>query len=92
MKMGQPKYPPELIGPPVYIPKGILTDKIVEDLLRGRQLDITGPEVVEIQIDWNRKVLWVNVNGVCAFRACKIGHLEYTPIGGHDGPSDPSTA
>lgn len=35
-------------------------------------VDITEPaEGVEIAIDWSRRVIWVNVDGVCALRICK---------------------
>lgn len=34
--------------------------------------DITRPEIVEIQIRSDGKVVWVNVDGVCALRACNI--------------------
>ena len=38
-------------------------------------LDIAGPDVVEIVIRSDEKVIWVNVNGVCRLRACRIGAL-----------------
>ncbi len=38
--------------------------------------DITAPDIVEIQIRDDRKVIWVNVNGICALRICQIKHLE----------------
>lgn len=37
--------------------------------------DMIAPVVVEIQIRADRKVVWVNVDGVCSFRCCQIGEL-----------------
>jgi len=37
------------------------------------QIDVSSPEIVQVQTDG--QTLWVNVNGVCMFRACKIGVL-----------------
>lgn len=39
----------------------------------GGLLDVTSPKGVEVVI--NDKIVWVNVDGVCLFRACKINHL-----------------
>lgn len=39
-------------------------------------LDITGAEHVEILIREDKKVIWVNVNGVCRLRVCRIETLE----------------
>jgi hypothetical protein len=39
-------------------------------------VDITAPEMVQVQIDVYGKTLWVNVNGICRFRACRIEHLS----------------
>lgn len=38
-------------------------------------IDITAPEVVEITTDIKRGVVWVNVNGVCVLRCCRIRDL-----------------
>jgi len=38
-------------------------------------LDVTAPENVEIQIKGDGKVIWIDVNGICVFRACRIGEL-----------------
>jgi len=35
-------------------------------------LDITAPKVVDITIRSDGKVVWVNVDGICRFRACRI--------------------
>lgn len=45
------------------------------DKLLEAQVDITGPEHVEVLIDRKRSVVWVNVNGVCVLRACQITNL-----------------
>jgi hypothetical protein len=41
----------------------------------GDMLDITSPTDVEIKIRADRKVVWINVEGSCVFRACRIGCL-----------------
>jgi hypothetical protein len=38
-------------------------------------LDITAPDEVEIQIRSDGKVMWVNINGMCRLRVCRIAHL-----------------
>lgn len=42
---------------------------------KDRMLDITAPETVEIQISNNGKVVWINIDGHCMVRACRIGKL-----------------
>lgn len=39
-------------------------------------IDITAPEVVEILIKHDSKVIWINIDGVCMLRACRIKYLE----------------
>lgn len=39
-------------------------------------LDITGAKQVQVQVSRDGTVLWVNVNGVCALRVCRIERLE----------------
>jgi len=40
------------------------------------QLDITGPETpVEIVVSQDKKVIWVNTEGVCVLRICRIPEL-----------------
>jgi len=51
----------------------------------GPQLDITGPCKVEVQIREDGTVLWVNVEGVCRLRICRVEELlmedgRQTPI------------
>jgi hypothetical protein len=38
-------------------------------------MDITAPQAVEIHIRHDGLVVWVNVDGICRFRACQIGEL-----------------
>jgi len=38
-------------------------------------LDLTAPKEVEILIRYDGTVVWVNVDGTCRFRACRIGKL-----------------
>lgn len=40
-----------------------------------QQLDITGATDVSIQIRADGKVLWVNVDGICALRVCRIDRI-----------------
>jgi len=42
----------------------------------GTMKDITAPKAVQIQISADSKILWVNVDGECVLRCCKIGVLE----------------
>jgi len=42
-------------------------------------LDITDPMIVQVEIDTNKGVLYVHVNGISVLRVCRIGefgHLE----------------
>jgi hypothetical protein len=41
-------------------------------------LDIRAPQSVEIQIRYDGRVVWVNVDGICRFRSCRIGELTIT--------------
>lgn len=41
-------------------------------------LDITMPDHLEIKIDKRRHVVWINIDGVCVLRACRIGKIEIT--------------
>ena len=40
-------------------------------------IDITEPESVEIATNHDGTSVWVNVDGVCAFRACRIKDLSF---------------
>ena len=54
--------------------KGLLRPTVEE--LMDAHLDITAPACVDIQIKENGRVIWVNVNGVCILRICRIPCLE----------------
>lgn len=43
---------------------------------RQRMIDVTPKVGVSIQIRSDGKVVWVDVDGVCALRACNIKYLE----------------
>lgn len=43
-----------------------------------QMVDISEPEAVQIQIRADGKVIWINVDGICRFRACRIKELEIT--------------
>jgi hypothetical protein len=40
------------------------------------QLDMTAPEVVQIQVDASGETVWINVDGVCRLRCCRVGQIE----------------
>jgi len=40
-----------------------------------QMLDITAPQVVEVSIRDDGKVLWINVDGICRLRAYQITTL-----------------
>jgi len=48
-------------------------------------IDITEPESVQVDIKSDGKVIWVNVNGSCMFRACRIKNLEINDGRKHNG-------
>jgi hypothetical protein len=46
------------------------------DIVANTMLDVTGPQLVEIQIRSDGKVIWVNIDGVCLLRCCRIESLR----------------
>ena len=52
-----------------------MSNKKMEELLK-RQLDITAPHMVHVGVSADRKVLWVNVDGICVLRVCQIPYLR----------------
>jgi hypothetical protein len=58
--------------------KGVhMTTYMVSEIGDIKQLDITAPaEIVEVQIREDKKVIWVNVDGVCCLRICQIPKLK----------------
>jgi hypothetical protein len=51
-----------------------MADEVI-DLSTLEMMDITAPSSVEIKIRSDGKVVWVNVNGICKLRCCRIGKL-----------------
>ena len=41
----------------------------------SKQVDVTGADVVEISIREDGKVVWINVDGMCACRVCRIKEI-----------------
>lgn len=41
----------------------------------NNQIDITGADVVELSISHDGSVVWVNVDGVCACRVCRVNQV-----------------
>ena len=39
-------------------------------------LDITAPEIVEVKLREDGKVLWVNINGVCRLRISQMKEIS----------------
>lgn len=48
-----------------------MTNKVVHVHRHNDLVDVNAPKVVEISV--NDKTVWVNVDGVCLFRACRVG-------------------
>lgn len=46
------------------------------EALSQAHVDVTAPDGVEVVVSADQKTIWVNVNGVCVFRACRIKHLR----------------
>lgn len=47
-------------------------------------LDITAPKHVEVITSADSKVMWVNVDGECALRCCRIEHITLNGVPGVD--------
>jgi hypothetical protein len=53
-------------------------NELDEDTFRSltdAHVDVTGAKVVEVE--YKKKVLWVNVNGVCLLRICGIESFAF---------------
>jgi hypothetical protein len=48
----------------------------MKQMMLGEMLDISNPEHVEISIRDDGRVIWVNVDGACVLRVCRIPILE----------------
>lgn len=46
------------------------------DMKELSMLDINAPDTVQVQVSGDGKTLWVNVDGICRLRCCRIQHLE----------------
>ncbi len=46
--------------------------------LADAHTDITAPGIVEVELSPDRTVLWVNVNGICLLRMCRIDEIIIT--------------
>jgi hypothetical protein len=57
------------------------TDFESMDRLLQAHTDITGAVAVEVSARDDGTVLWVNVNGVCVLRICRIQSLSITKPG-----------
>jgi len=57
-----------------------LKDEQISIVYNGKMTDITAPEAVEIQIREDGKTIWVNVDGMCILRCCKIKNLELADL------------
>ena len=44
----------------------------------SQTLDITGPDIVEIKIQDDSTVIWINTEDGCVLRVCRIGLLVIT--------------
>ncbi len=44
----------------------------MSDPIKEEMKDITGAESVQVQIRSDGKVIWVNVDGACVLRICRI--------------------
>lgn len=40
-----------------------------------QMLDVTAPKVVKVRVRGDGRVLWVNIDGICRFRACQVETL-----------------
>lgn len=47
-----------------------------KELVMDSMIDITGAEIVEVQVRSDGKVLWVNIDGICRLRVNQINHLK----------------
>jgi hypothetical protein len=44
---------------------------------RVTTVDITAPRLVQVSCSDDGKVIWVNIDGLCVLRACRIGDLTF---------------
>lgn len=58
--------------------------------MRSGQVDVTAPQDVEVKIRSDGKVVWVNVDGICLFRVCRIQNLTVSDERDSDDSDDDS--
>jgi len=51
-----------------------------------QMLDITAPEQVQVLVNVDGSVLWVNIDGVCRLRVCRMTNLELMDSRKWEGP------
>jgi hypothetical protein len=54
--------------------------KAEEIYKQGKTVDITGAEVVEVLIRNDGSVVWVNIDGICILRVCRVKKLELNDL------------
>lgn len=63
--------------------KSIRADEVSQatlETLSKEFLDITGAQHIEIRMDVANHVVWVNVNGICVLRVCRIVEMEVVKV------------
>lgn len=56
-----------------------LTDAATFAVLEEAAVDVTGAVDVSVSVSADSSVLWLNVNGVCLARVCRIKQLTLPP-------------
>jgi len=51
-----------------------------------QMLDITAPEQVQVLVNVDGSVLWVNIDGVCRLRVCRMKDLDIQDSRKWEGP------
>lgn len=51
-------------------------DGVTVQNVMDHHTDVTGAYEVEIQTDRHRGIIWVNINGICLLRVCRIRTLK----------------
>ncbi len=50
--------------------------EVIKIATNDQVIDITAPSHVEVKIRGDGKVVWVNVDGICKFRACQVKEFK----------------
>ena len=56
-------------------------DRATVEKILASQLDITAPELVEIDYDTTRNVLYININGITILRVCRSQQVKLVQNG-----------